>query len=136
MIALTHVHVPGRKIRRLCSTLGATLYKLRNFEGENVIYRALDDNTEVLIFGLDNINKDFKGAVVVYKDGKEVSKKEFEGTEEDAVKALEEVVNPSAPKKEEKKAEPAPKKEEKKAEPAPKKEEKKAEPAPEAPKAE
>lgn len=123
MIALTHVHVPGRKIRRLCSTLGATLYKLRNFEGENVIYRALDDNTEVLIFGLDNINKDFKGAVVVYKDGKEVSKKEFEGTEEDAVKALEEVVNPPAPKAEEPKAEEAPKAEEPKAEEAPKAEE-------------
>ena len=95
MIKLTHVHVPGRKIRRLCSALGADLFKLRNFEGANVIYRPLSSTTEVLIFGVDNIDKDYKGEVVLYENGKEVSKKAFEGTEEDAVKALEEVVGAS-----------------------------------------
>lgn len=59
-------YAPGRKIRRICSSLG-TDYKIKRSDVKNVIWRDLGNGKALEVTGLDNLTEAVDGTIIVYE---------------------------------------------------------------------
>ena len=81
-------YAPGRKIRRICSSLG-TDYKIKRSDVKNVIWRDLGNGRALEVTGLDNLTEAVDGTIIVYEitTDKDLETVPFAGTPEE-LKAL------------------------------------------------
>ena len=81
-------YAPGRKIRRICSSLG-TDYKIKRSDVKNVIWRDLGNARALEVTGLDNLTEAVDGTIIVYEitTDKDLETVPFAGTPEE-LKAL------------------------------------------------